>query len=404
MKKEIIVSKNNINKAVKDINSLKDEEYFELEKEFVNEQPIIQLYISDFVKVNELSDDIINEIASFAMIIWQSFKNECSELPIIPEEIIDRIDEESYNNDIELENSLGFTEDELSSKMEKLNKKIAKKSISNPKEFLKLLEEEGLQNFLPTLLNNFSNMPQQYIDEYIFSEIIDMEDDYEQNELANMESILRVIIKSFDTVINHKPIMQVVKSEKKKTGIKKSNPKVKNAYQVKISLDGIKPPIWRRVLVEDDISLDEFHEIILSTMGWDGYHLYDFRIGNLSYQVPHEDDFGMGDADSEQTLLSDIVYKEKQQFKYTYDFGDNWQHTIIIEKILPFDNNQDHPVCIKGKRNCPPEDCGGIWGYQEFLKAINDKNHPEHKEQLEWAGGEFDPEEFDLDEINSFLF
>ena len=145
-------------------------------------------------------------------------------------------------------------------------------------------------------------------------------------------------------------------------------------------------------------------------MGWHGWHLYSFCIGNSLYGDGDgdvdfdEDDFGLMDCiDSEKTMLSNVVYKNKQKFKYKYDFDDKWQHTILIEKILPFDDYQDYPVCIKGKRACPPEECGGIWGYKNFLEAISDKKHIEHEKLLEWAGGEFDPEEFDLDEINDFL-
>lgn len=406
MKKEILVSDKSIKKALKYIDSLNEKEYFEYAKGFVNEQPVIQMYILAFTKAEELNETIFDEIVSLSMIIWQSFKNECKEVPTISEEIIDRIEEESFNKDMEMGKSLGLdiNDDELSSKLDKLNKKFNKEKISDPKEVLKLFEEEGLHDFLPTLLDNLSKMPQQNIDKYIFSEISDLEDDYEQHELVAMESFLRVIIKSFDTVVNHKPLMQVVKSQKNTTEIKKINPKVKNAYQVKITLNGIKPLIWRRLLVEGDILLDEFSETIQSAMGWDGYHLYDFYIDGLSYQLPNEDDFDSGDEDSSQTFLRDVVFKEKQKFIYTYDFGDSWEHTVLIEKILPLDNNKVYPLCIQGKRNCPPDDCGGIWGYQNFLKAIKDKNHPEHEELLEWAGGEFDPEEFDLDEINSYLF
>ena len=406
MKKEILVSDKSIKKALKYIDSLNEKEYFEYAKGFVNEQPVIQMYILAFTKAEELNETIFDEIVSLSMIIWQSFKNECKEVPTISEEIIDRIEEESFNKDMEMGKSLGLdiNDDELSSKLDKLNKKFNKEKISDPKEVLKLFEEEGLHDFPPTLLDNLSKMPQQNIDKYIFSEISDLEDDYEQHELVAMESFLRVIIKSFDTVVNHKPLMQVVKSQKNTTEIKKINPKVKNAYQVKITLNGIKPLIWRRLLVEGDILLDEFSETIQSAMGWDGYHLYDFYIDGLSYQLPNEDDFDSGDEDSSQTFLRDVVFKEKQKFIYTYDFGDSWEHTVLIEKILPLDNNKVYPLCIQGKRNCPPDDCGGIWGYQNFLKAIKDKNHPEHEELLEWAGGEFDPEEFDLDEINSYLF
>ena len=91
---------------------------------------------------------------------------------------------------------------------------------------------------------------------------------------------------------------------------------------------------------------------------------------------------------------------ENRIANYTYDFGDNWEHKIPLEKILPRDKNIEYPACIAGKRACPPEDCGGIWGYEEFLEAINNPDHEEHEEMLEWVGGEFDPEHFDVSEVS----
>jgi hypothetical protein len=81
--------------------------------------------------------------------------------------------------------------------------------------------------------------------------------------------------------------------------------------------------------------------------------------------------------------------------RYVYDFGDDWVHKVVVEKVLPADPRISYPVCVAGKRACPPEDCGGVWGYREFLAAISDPDHPEHEEMLEWVGGAFDPEEFD---------
>ncbi|MBI9038607.1 MAG: plasmid pRiA4b ORF-3 family protein [Bacteroidales bacterium] len=405
MKKEILVSKKNVNKAVKYINSLNDKEYFELEKKFRKEQPNIFLYIGIFIEENKMNGDIVDDIVVFMLIIWLSFKNECEEIPIVTEEIIDLIDEESFKNDIEMGKYFGIdiNDPEYDSKLEKLNKKFDLRNFSNPDDFLSMLEKEGLGDFIPELFKNVSNLPQENIDSYIASEVVDLEDDYNLSDIANLQSVLRVIIKLFDTIVNQRPIMQVIKSTRDATISNRSNQKETNVYQVKISLDGIKPPIWRRFLVEDDITLDEFHETILDIMGWVGAHLYSFDIDGFRYESNYDEEFFQGDYDSEETLLRDVIKREKQKFKYTYDFGDNWQHTILIEKILPFDNEQDYPFCIKGKRNCPPEDCGGIWGYQNLLKAISDKNHPEREELLDWLGDEYDPEEFDIDQINSFL-
>ena len=99
-------------------------------------------------------------------------------------------------------------------------------------------------------------------------------------------------------------------------------------------------------------------------------------------------------------VLNKIVLGEKFKFSYLYDFGDSWDHEILIEKALEVDPQMDYPICIKGKRACPPEDCGGIWGYGQFLEAIQDPSHPEHEETLEWVGGGFDSEDPMLDEVN----
>ena len=94
---------------------------------------------------------------------------------------------------------------------------------------------------------------------------------------------------------------------------------------------------------------------------------------------------------------------EKFKFLYEYDFGDGWEHELLLEKMLPKDMETRYPICLAGKRACPPEDCGGIWGYSDFLAAIRDPTHPEHDEMLEWVGGEFDPDAFDADEVNMEL-
>ncbi len=406
MKKEILVSEKSIEEAVDYINSLEEKEFHKLSDKLFRDQFIIKLVISGYATEGELNVDLVGEIIHLTMIVWQSFINECAEVPIVTEGVMDRVIDEDFDMDVDFGKSLGLdlNDAEVSEKMERLNKKFSKKEVLNPEDLLKLLEDEGFHNFMPALLENLANLPQQYLESFIASEVIDLDNDYEPSDLANAQSVLRIIIKAFDTVVNQKPLMHIVKSQKTKTDLKISAPVRGSAYQIKISLDGIKPPIWRRVLVEDDISLDYLNIIIQDVMGWEGYHAYSFRIGNLVYSVVDEDDFGLMDyIDSEETLLRDVVKKEKQKFKYTYDFGDNWKHTILIEKILTYDKDQDYPVCLKGKRNCPPEDCGGIWGYQDFVEAISDKNHHEHEELLEWAGGEFDPEEFDIDEINTYL-
>ena len=174
----------------------------------------------------------------------------------------------------------------------------------------------------------------------------------------------------------------------------------KTVYQLKITLKDIRPPIWRRVLVPD-CSLTKLHEIIQVAMGWENYHLYDFEVGGERYTDPRGmDDLDMEDAS--RAKLSQVAPREKAKFRYTYDFGDNWQHEVLVEKFLPPEEGRTYPVCVAGKRACPPEDVGGPWGYMEFAEAIRDPKHEQHEEFLEWRG-EFDPEAFDPDAVNEEL-
>jgi transposase len=173
-------------------------------------------------------------------------------------------------------------------------------------------------------------------------------------------------------------------------------------YQLKISLMEIKPPIWRRVQVPSSTTLQQLHQIVQEAMGWYNCHLYQFNIDGIEYgQSQPEYDFNV--RDSKTVQLAQVVRGEKFKFRYSYDFGDGWEHEILVEKILPREPKVRYPVCLKGKRACPPEDCGGAWGYIEFLEAIQDSSHPEHENLLEWVGGDFDPENCNLDEINRRL-
>jgi hypothetical protein len=178
----------------------------------------------------------------------------------------------------------------------------------------------------------------------------------------------------------------------------------KLTYQLKISLKGAKPPIWRRVLVPSDIRLDLLHLVIQGTMGWFDCHLHQFDAKGVYFGVP-TDDFGGGFDIEDETMvkLHDLLHREKQSMNYEYDFGDGWVHKITLEQVLPYDKAQTLPVCIKGKRACPPEDCGGVWGYEALLKVLADPADPEHESMLEWVGGPFDAEEFDVRAANFAL-
>jgi hypothetical protein len=173
-------------------------------------------------------------------------------------------------------------------------------------------------------------------------------------------------------------------------------------YQIKVTLKGSKPPIWRRMQVTSETTLAQLHRILQRVMGWEGYHLYQFVVGGMEYSDPSTLEEMEGE-DARRVTLATLVRGEKDTFLYEHDFGDSWDHELLIEKVLPVEAGKHYPVCLTGKRACPPEDCGGIWGYAGFLDTIQDPQQPEHEEMLAWIGGEFDPEAFDRDEVNREL-
>jgi len=182
--------------------------------------------------------------------------------------------------------------------------------------------------------------------------------------------------------------------------------KFDRVYQIKITLSGIRPPIWRRIQVPEIYTFWDLHVAIQDAMGWLDYHLHQFEMidpkkgEKVTIGIPCEEDIGYGweILPGWRQRISDYFSLENKVADYVYDFGDNWDHRITLEKVLPRDKNTTYPACIKGKRACPPEDCGGVWGYAEFLEAIKDPKHEEHESMLEWVGGEFDPEHFDVKE------
>lgn len=178
------------------------------------------------------------------------------------------------------------------------------------------------------------------------------------------------------------------------------------AVQLKISLKNSTPPIWRRVLVKSSITFFELHYTIQIAMGWGNFHLYEFKIGNYRIGII-DDDFYDPESGTTETIdakeitLDEVLSKgEVKSFSYEYDFGDGWIHSIEVEKTLPLDPDKYYPVCIKGKLACPPEDCGGLYGYYNLLEIISNKKHPEYKDMVEWMGGRFDPNEFEVDDVN----
>ena len=170
-------------------------------------------------------------------------------------------------------------------------------------------------------------------------------------------------------------------------------------YQLKIALKHVRPPVWRRVQVPSNIALQDLHLVIQAAMGWENCHLHCFNFGGRQFSAA----FAPGELlememENEQgKLLSTFIKAPKDCFTYEYDFGDDWEHQVTLEKLLPLDPELPvsyYPLCIAGKRACPPEDCGGPFGYADLLRALADPTHPDHNEMMEWAS-DIDPEAFD---------
>jgi hypothetical protein len=155
--------------------------------------------------------------------------------------------------------------------------------------------------------------------------------------------------------------------------------------------------------VPGDLTLPQLHAVFQNAMGWTNSHLHGFRKGKLFFSEPDPDYLDLKVLDERLFRLDQIAPEVGARFVYEYDFGDGWEHTLVVEKILPPEPGAAYPRCTVGKRACPPEDVGGTYGYLEFLIAINDPLDLEHEEWLEWAGGSFDPEAFDLQETNALL-
>jgi hypothetical protein len=176
-------------------------------------------------------------------------------------------------------------------------------------------------------------------------------------------------------------------------------------YQLEITLDHIRPPIWRRVQVKD-CTLAKLHDVIQRGFGWCDSHLHEFIAGGERFGDPRQwnDDFGDEPIGDERKMkLSQLAERGVKKFEYVYDMGDDWKHTIKIQKTLPSEAGVRYPRLIAGERACPPEDCGGPWGYTDFLQAIQNREHPQHDELTEWVGGAFDPEAFAIEAVNKTL-
>lgn len=171
-------------------------------------------------------------------------------------------------------------------------------------------------------------------------------------------------------------------------------------FQFKIVLQGTKPPIWRRIQILEECSFWDLHVAIQDAMGWKDCHLHIFSLPCGDVGIP--DDCGFDDVETKagwQTSVKENM-KVGDSVHYIYDFGDGWTHKVTLEKVLKPDPALTYPVCVTGKRACPPEDCGGPYGYGDLLDILSDAKHPEHEEMLDWMGDEFDSESFSPDKVH----
>lgn len=175
-------------------------------------------------------------------------------------------------------------------------------------------------------------------------------------------------------------------------------------YQFKVTLRYLEPPIWRRFQVEDEMTFEDLHYVIQIVMGWEMSHLYAFTVNQQTITDGESlAEMGEDGFEAEETELKELIKKEKTTFHYLYDFGDSWEHDLVLEKVLSPDPSLTYPVCLDGARACPPEDCGGIPGYMEILETLKKPKSKAYKELMEWLDEEFDPDEFDLEMVNEEL-
>jgi hypothetical protein len=175
-------------------------------------------------------------------------------------------------------------------------------------------------------------------------------------------------------------------------------------YEVTITLEGISPAIWRRLLIPSDLFLHDFHKVIQTTMGWDNQHLHLFLKGNKLFGL--QDDDWMGNPsfqDYTAIRVNDLLRRPGDQMIYQYDMGDNWKHLVRLDQEHDSEPDAYYPVCIDGARECPPEDCGGPEGYKEMIEAVRDPSSPHHRFFKALFPEGLDPEFFDKEVINDFL-
>lgn len=170
--------------------------------------------------------------------------------------------------------------------------------------------------------------------------------------------------------------------------------------RLRIILNDVDPQPMRHIEVPLKIRLDRLHEVIQAAMGWTDTHLYEFRVGDAGWGVPDPDGFYDGPMDAKKMTLEKLLDRTgTRTIQYIYDFGDDWDHSIRIERVNEAAPGITHPRLLKATGACPPEDIGGAWGYEEFLEALADPDHEQHADMVHWSGGDFDAEDPGIDSI-----
>ena len=175
-------------------------------------------------------------------------------------------------------------------------------------------------------------------------------------------------------------------------------------YLLKVWINNSRPQIWREIEVDRNTLLPDFHKILQTVMGWTNSHLHQFIKGKIFYSDTDYEEYIRNDVvDYKKIKISDLLKKKNDTMLYEYDFGDGWEHIIKLLDLKDKPKNVFYPRCFLGERACPAEDSGGIYGYQEKLKILKNKNHPEYEDIIEWIGEEFDPDYFNINEVNELL-
>ncbi len=178
-----------------------------------------------------------------------------------------------------------------------------------------------------------------------------------------------------------------------------------SVHQIKVTLTGTSPPVWRRFLIPSNVTLHRLHLVIQKVMGWQSIHLYRFQIRRREYAIPEPDDAGYDSnfLSAKSAKLGRLLPNKGETFVYEYHFGNRWNHQMIVEDIFQADPQQQYPICLTGSRACPPEECGSTRGYDEFIEALKSPRTKRQKDMLKRIGRGFDPEFFDLELVNDFL-